>query len=70
MKKIEEIFVDLVVYGIFVWVVNRLKDYEIGKDMYFIIVKFVMVWCEDVNRFRRIRVYCGIRYEFGFFVRG
>ena len=52
------------------WLLNRQKDYYSGKDRQVIGADLVLSLRDDINRFRKIRSYKGIRHELGLPVRG
>ncbi|HID74306.1 MAG TPA: 30S ribosomal protein S13 [Thermoplasmata archaeon] len=52
------------------WMVNRRRDYDLGRDLHLIGADLDMMRKEDIDRMKRIRCYRGIRHERGKKVRG
>ena len=52
------------------WMMNRQKDYDTGNDVHLIATEVQVARRDDINRFKKIRSYKGIRHERGHKVRG
>ena len=52
------------------WMMNRQKDYDTGNDVHLISTEVQVARRDDINRFKKIRSYKGIRHERGHKVRG
>lgn len=57
-------------HGIPIWMLNRRKDYDTGKDLHLIGTDVTVSVRSDIGRERRIRSRRGIRHELGLPVRG
>ncbi len=57
-------------HGIPIWMLNRRKDYETGKDLHLVGTDVTVSVRSDIGRERRIRSRRGIRHELGLPVRG
>jgi small subunit ribosomal protein S13 len=70
IRKLENVLKNPGDHGIPVWMLNRRKDYESGKDMHLLGADIDMAVRSDIGRERRIRSRRGIRHELGLPVRG
>ncbi|MEA2003637.1 MAG: 30S ribosomal protein S13 [archaeon] len=70
IEKIEDIIDNPVKSGIPAWYVNRRNDYVSGDDMHLSGSDIRLTLRDDINRFRKVRAYRGIRHELGLPVRG
>ena len=52
------------------WMMNRQKDFDTGDDLHLIGTEVMVSRKDDINRFKKIRSYKGIRHERGYKVRG
>ena len=52
------------------WMMNRQKDYDTGDDMHLTSSEVQVARRDDINRFKKMRSYKGIRHERGVKVRG
>lgn len=52
------------------WMMNRRKDYDSGDDVHIVGTEVQVARRDDINRFKKIRCYRGIRHERGHKVRG
>ena len=52
------------------WMMNRQKDYNTGDDVHLVSSEVMVARRDDINRFKKIRSYKGIRHERGHKVRG
>ena len=57
-------------HGIPIWMLNRRKDYDTGKDLHLIGTDVAVSVRSDIGRERRTRSRRGIRHELGLPVRG
>jgi len=57
-------------HGIPIWMLNRRKDYDTGKDLHLIGADVAVSLRSDIGRERRTRSRRGIRHELGLPVRG
>lgn len=70
IRKLEDVLKNPGDHGIPIWMLNRRKDYESGKDMHLLGADIDMAVRSDIGRERRIRSRRGIRHELGLPVRG
>jgi small subunit ribosomal protein S13 len=52
------------------WMMNRQKDYDTGDDLHLISTEVGITKRDDINRFKKIRSWKGVRHEKGYKVRG
>jgi len=52
------------------WMMNRQKDYDTGDDFHLIGTEVMISRKDDINRFKKIRSWKGVRHEKGYKVRG
>jgi small subunit ribosomal protein S13 len=52
------------------WMMNRQKDFDTGDDLHLIGTEVMISRKDDINRFKKIRSWKGIRHERGYKVRG
>ncbi len=52
------------------WMMNRQKDYDTGDDLHLIGTEVGITKRDDINRFKKIRSWKGVRHEKGYKVRG
>ncbi|MFH0875897.1 MAG: 30S ribosomal protein S13 [archaeon] len=57
-------------YKIPVWMKNRRKDYEIGKDKHLLDTNLLVAKDDDIKRLKKIKSYKGSRHTAGLPVRG
>ena len=70
VKKIEDIIEAPSKYGISVWLLNRKKDSETGKDIHRIGSDLVLQVKNDIELLKKIRSWRGFRHAYGLKVRG
>ncbi len=70
VEKIEDVLRNPAKYGIPVWMFNRRKDYETGRDMHLVGSDLIFYARQDIEREIRIRSWRGIRHALGYKVRG
>ncbi len=70
VEQLETIIKNPSQYGFPNWMLNRRKDYEVGKDLHLIGTDIDVAVRSDIGRERRIRSRHGIRHELGLPVRG
>lgn len=70
MQKLDEIVKNPLKFHAPVWVLNRRKDYETGKDVHLITATLDFVKDNDVKRMKKIKCYRGMRHAAGLPVRG
>ncbi len=70
VKKIEDIVEEPSKYGISMWLLNRQKDSETGRDLHRIGSDLVLQVKSDVEVLKRIRSWRGFRHAYGLKVRG
>ncbi len=70
IEQIEKILKNPAEHGFPVWMFNRRKDYESGRDIHIIGGDVAITLRSDIQRERRIRSRRGIRHELGLPVRG
>jgi len=70
IKKLVEILENPTKFGIPLWMVNRKKDIETGKDVHLISSDLEMKQKQDIKSKINIKSYQGVRHMFGLPVRG
>ena len=70
IAKIEEIVKDPSKFNIPIWLFNRRKDTETGKDMHLISADLVLRTKTDIDEAKNIRSWRGYRHAYGLKVRG
>ena len=70
VEKIEDILTNPVKYGIPVWLLNRRKDMETGKDLHLLGSDLVFQTKNDIDQMKKMRSWKGIRHSYGLKVRG
>jgi small subunit ribosomal protein S13 len=70
IEKIEDIIKDPVKYNLPVWLFNRRKDSESGKDMHLITADLLLRSKTDIDQAKEIRSWRGYRHAYGLKVRG
>lgn len=70
VKKLDEILNNLSKYNAPVWMLNRRKNYDDGKDYHLVTGNLSFAEENDVKRMKKIRSYRGVRHGVGLPVRG
>lgn len=70
IQKIEDIILDPAKYNLPVWLFNRRKDTETGKDGHLITADLVLRAKTDIDQAKEIRSWRGYRHAYGLKVRG
>ncbi len=70
VEKLEEIVTNPVKYDIPVWLLNRRKDLETGKDIHLLSSDLVLQTKNDIDQMKKIRSWKGFRHSYGLKVRG
>jgi small subunit ribosomal protein S13 len=70
INKIEEIVKDPSKYNLPIWLFNRRKDTDSGKDMHLISADLVLRTKTDIDEAKNIRSWRGYRHAYGLKVRG
>ncbi len=70
IEKIEDIIKDPVKYNLPIWLFNRRKDSESGKDMHLITADLLLRSKTDIDQAKEIRSWRGYRHAYGLKVRG
>jgi small subunit ribosomal protein S13 len=70
ISKIEEIVKEPSKFNIPIWLFNRRKDSETGKDMHLISADLVLRTKTDIDEAKNIRSWRGYRHAYGLKVRG
>lgn len=70
LKKIEEIIKNPTRYGLPIWLFNKRKSAETGKDMHLISADLVLRTKTDIDEAKAIRSWRGYRHAYGLKVRG
>ena len=70
VKKLDEVINNPLNYGAPVWMLNRRKGYEDGKDTHKITGDLSFAQDNDIKRMKKIKSYKGIRHGMGLPVRG
>jgi len=70
VEKIEDVITNPVKYGIPVWLLNRQKDVETGKDIHLLGTDLIVQNKSDIDQMKQIRSWKGFRHSYGLKVRG
>jgi len=70
VKKLDDILNDPLKYNIPVWMLNRRKNYDDGKDNHAFTGNLSFAEENDVKKMKKIRSYRGVRHGIGLPVRG
>ncbi|MET1101447.1 MAG: 30S ribosomal protein S13 [Pyrodictiaceae archaeon] len=70
IERIEQALKNPRAVGIPVWMLNRRKDYETGRDLHLIGAELIYYVRRDIDREKRIKSWRGIRHALGLKVRG
>jgi len=70
VSKIEDIIREPAKYNLPIWLFNRRKDTETGKDMHLLSADLVLRTKMDVDQAKEIRSWRGYRHAYGLKVRG
>ena len=70
VEKLKEIITNPVKYSIPVWLLNRRKDLETGKNIHLISSDLVLQTKNDIDQMKKIRSWKGVRHSYGLKVRG
>ena len=70
VEKIEDIITNPVKFGIPVWLLNRRKDVETGKDIHLLGTDLIVQNKSDIDQMKAIRSWKGFRHSYGLKVRG
>jgi len=70
VEKLEEIITNPVKYDIPMWLLNRRKDLETGKDIHLLSSDLVLQTKNDIDQMKKIRSCKGVRHSYGLKVRG
>ena len=70
VEKIEEVVTNPTKYGIPVWLLNRRKDLETGKNIHLLGSDLVLQTKNDIDQMKKIRSWKGFRHSYGLKVRG
>jgi small subunit ribosomal protein S13 len=70
VEKLEEIIKNPVKYDIPMWLLNRRKDLETGKDIHLLSSDLVLQTKNDIDQMKKIRSWKGVRHSYGLKVRG
>jgi small subunit ribosomal protein S13 len=62
IKRIEEIINDPLKFGAPVWMLNRRKDYETGKDKHLFVTDLMFTQDNDIKIMKKIKSYKGVRH--------
>jgi small subunit ribosomal protein S13 len=70
VEKLEEIVTNPVKHDIPIWLLNRRKDLETGKDIHLLSSDLVLQTKNDIDQMKKIRSWKGFRHSYGLKVRG
>lgn len=70
LKEIESLLKNPLAYNIPVWLLNRQKDYDTGKNLHLVSTDIKFRKDFDIKRLKKIRSYRGIRHSLGLPTRG
>jgi small subunit ribosomal protein S13 len=68
--KIEDVIQDPIKFGLPVWLLNRRKDADTGKDAHLISADLVLRTKMDIDQAKEVRSWRGYRHAYGLKVRG
>ncbi len=70
IDRIEEVMKDPLKFGLPIWLLNRRKDAETGKDSHLITADLVLRTKMDIDQAKEVRSWRGYRHAYGLKVRG
>ena len=70
VEKIEDVIKNPKSYGIPVWLLNRRKDIDTGKNLHLLGSDLVFQNKNDIDQMKKIRSWKGVRHSYGLKVRG
>ena len=70
VEKIEDVITNPSKYGLPVWLLNRRKDIETGKDIHLLGTDLIVQTKNDIDGMKKIRSWKGFRHSYGLKVRG
>jgi small subunit ribosomal protein S13 len=70
VEKLEEIITNPVKHDVPIWLLNRQKDVETGKDIHLLSSDLVLQTKNDIDQMKKIRSWKGFRHSYGLKVRG
>jgi len=70
IDRIEEVMKDPLKFGLPIWLLNRRKDGETGKDSHLITADLVLRTKMDIDQAKEVRSWRGYRHAYGLKVRG
>jgi small subunit ribosomal protein S13 len=70
VEKIEDVIKNPKSYGIPVWLLNRRKDVDTGKDIHLLDTDLIVQTKDDIDQMKKIRSWKGFRHSYGLKVRG
>ena len=70
VKKLDDVLNDPLKYNAPVWMLNRRKNYEDGKDYHLVTGNLSFAEENDIKSMKKIRSYRGVRHGVGLPVRG
>jgi small subunit ribosomal protein S13 len=70
VEKIEDVIKNPKSYGIPVWLLNRRKDVDTGKDVHLLDTDLIVKTKDDIDQMKKIRSWKGFRHSYGLKVRG
>ena len=70
VEKIEDVITNPVAYGVPVWLLNRRKDLETGKDIHVLGTDLIVQTKNDIEQMKKMKSWKGFRHSYGLKVRG
>ena len=70
VERLEDVIKNPVKYDIPMWVLNRRKDMETGKDIHLLSADLIFQTKNDIDQMKKIRSWKGVRHSYGLKVRG
>ncbi len=70
VEKIEDVILNPSKHDIPVWLLNRRKDVETGKDIHLLGTDLIVQTKNDIDQMKKIRSWKGFRHSYGLKVRG
>ncbi|MCB9362208.1 30S ribosomal protein S13 [Candidatus Woesearchaeota archaeon] len=70
VSKLDQITKDPLKFGVPLWMMNRRKDPETGKDMHLLSADLDFTKSNDIKLMKKIKCYRGMRHAFGLPSRG
>jgi small subunit ribosomal protein S13 len=70
IERLDKVVKSPLEFGMPIWMANRRKDYDDGKNKHIITTDLIFAKDNDIKRMKKIKSYRGVRHTFGLPVRG